>query len=560
MDFITNLFMGTGIAHSVLLLGLVSTLGIMLGRLRFGKISLGVTMVLFMGILAGHFGMTLHEEVLHFVKEFGLILFVYAVGLQVGPGFFSSFKQGGLKLNLLAVGIVLLGVTATILIHYITQLPMPTMVGILSGAVTNTPGLGAAGQAFTDLGGSAELANSIPLGYAVTYPLGVIGIILAIILIKVLFRVNSKKEEQELKQDDSADSQACSASFSVTNPNIFGHTIAAIMQEFGHGSIVISRHWDRNNNKILVANGQSVLNEGDRIFAIASPEELEKLQTVIGPQVEMDRKQWIPTESNLLSHKYVVSNKSLTGKKLGSLHLRQHYGVNATRINRAGVDFVPNVNTLLQVGDIITVVGSDESLGKVRELLGDSTKHLNEPNLIGIFLGIAVGVFFGSIPFIIPGIPQPVKLGLAGGPLVIAILFSRFGAKFHLVTYTTHSANLMLRELGITLFLACVGIGAGSGFVDAIVNKGGYAWIGYGFIITFLPLMIMGFIGKKFFKVNYFTLSGVMSGAMTDPPALAYANTQTETDAPAVGYATVYPLTMFLRVLTAQMLIIFFCS
>lgn len=560
MEWITNLFMGSGIAHSVLLLGLVATVGIMLGRIRFGKISLGVTMVLFMGILAGHFGMTLDHEVLHFVKEFGLILFVYAVGLQVGPGFFSSFKEGGLKLNLLAVSVILMGVGLTIALFYITGLDMTTMVGILSGAVTNTPGLGAAGQAFADLGGSAEMAKNIPLGYAVTYPLGVVGIILAIILIKVFLRINLDKENDELKREDATENQAAAASFIISNPNIFGRTIAEVMTGFEHGSVVISRHWDNETHKIVVAEGSTVLKENDRVFVIAQAEELITLHTILGPEVEMDRKQWIPTESKLLSHKYTISNKNLTGKKLGALQLRQHYGVNATRINRAGLNFVPGPNTRLQIGDSVTVVGSEASLGKVREIFGDSSKHLNEPNLIGIFLGIAIGIFFGSIPFIIPGIPQPVKLGLAGGPLIIAILLSKFGAKFHLVTYTTQSANLMLRELGITLFLACVGIGAGDGFVDAIVNKGGYAWVGYGFIITFVPLILMGFLAKKTFMVNYFTLSGVMAGCMTDPPALAYANTLTDEDAPAVGYATVYPLTMFLRVLTAQMLVIFFCS
>lgn len=557
-DWIEKLFLGTGVAHSVLLLGIVATLGIALGRMRVGRISLGVTMVLFVGILAGHFGMTIEPEVMHFVREFGLILFVYAVGLQVGPGFFASFKRGGVKLNLLALSIVLGGVLITVGLHYATGLPMPVMVGILSGAVTNTPGLGAAQNAYADLpNATSALMDSIPLGYAVTYPLGVVGIILSIIAIRVILRIDDKIEEQRLRETSPTDNQANAASFEVNNPNISGQTIAWVMKRFVHGDVVVSRHWSKESNKIVVAGEDTVLNMGDRVFVIGSSESLDSLQTVVGPCVDIDRRQWIPTDANLTSETFTISNKNLMGKKLSALQLRPVHGVNATRINRAGVCFVPNASTLLQVGDRITCVGSDVALAKVRSIMGDSSKHLNEPNLIGIFLGIALGIFFGSIPFLIPGIPQPVRLGLAGGPLVVAILLSRFGVKFHLVTYTTQSANLMLRELGITIFLACVGISAGEGFVRTVV-EGGYVWIGYGVLITVLPLLLVGFVGKYLLRINYFTLSGVMAGAMTDPPALAYSNTLTETDAPAVGYATVYPLAMFLRVLTAQLLILFF--
>lgn len=560
LDWIKQLLFGEGIAHSVLLLGLVAAIGVALGRIRIGKVSLGITMVLFVGILAGHLGMSIDHEVLHFIKEFGLILFVYAVGLQVGPGFFSSFKEGGIKLNTIALGIVLLGVLTTVVLHFATGLPMPTMVGILSGAVTNTPGLGAAQNAYADMpGATAELSHSIPLGYAVTYPLGVVGIILAIIAVRVVLRVNEQKEEVALLETQGADNQASAASFEITNPNIVGQTIEATMRSFVHGSVVVSRHWSKATNKVIVATEATVLELGDRIFAIASPESLSSLQAVVGPRINMDRKQWMPTDANFSAETFTISNKSLMGKKLSTLQLRPVHGVNATRINRAGIDFVPTANTLLQVGDRITCVGSDIALKKVRTIMGDSSKHLNEPNLVGIFLGIALGMLFGSLPLMIPGIPQPVKLGLAGGPLIVAILLSRFGPKLKLVTYTTQSANLMLRELGITLFLGCVGIGAGEDFFQTIIN-GGYVWIFYGFLITVLPLLIMGFVGKHFMGINYFTLSGVMAGAMTDPPALAYSNSLTEVDAPAVGYATVYPLTMFLRVLTAQLLIILFCS
>lgn len=557
MEWIRNLFIGEGIAHSLFLISLVIAVGMTLGHVKVGKVSLGVTLVLFMGILAGALGMRIDPAVLGFMKEFGLILFIYAVGLQVGPGFLPSLRKGGLKLNLLAMAVVLLGVGITIALKYVSGLSMSTMVGILSGAVTNTPGLGAAEQTMRDLHGQGD--PTIAMGYAVAYPLGVIGIILSIILVKTFLRINIQKEEQEISSlDDSVQNGATTASFVVVNPAIFDKTIVEVLtQYFGHTEFIVSRHYDARTHRISVATGQTVLREGDMIFVIAQPEQLDHTEAIIGKRIEMDRKKWIPTDSNLVSHKYTITNKALNGKRLGELQLRQIYGVNVTRVTRAGVDLVARPGVRLQLGDEIRVVGSDESIAKVRNLVGDSQKHLNEPNLIGIFIGIALGVLIGSIPFVFPGIPQPVKLGLAGGPLIVAILLSNIGPKIGLVTYTTHSANLMLREIGIAIFLACVGIGAGDGFVDTIV-QGGYKWVGYGFIITFIPMMVVGLLGKSVFRVNYLTLSGLMAGSMTDPPALAYANGLTEEDAPAVGYATVYPLTMFLRVLTAQMLIIFF--
>ena len=559
MNWFENLFVGTGIAHSVFLIALVIAVGMLLGRIKIGKISLGVTLVLFVGIFFGALGMQIDPGVLHFIKEFGLILFIYAVGLQVGPGFFPSLKKGGLKLNLLAVLVIMLGVGVTIVIKYLSDLPMSTMVGILSGAVTNTPGLGAAEQTYTDIMGTSD--PSIAMGYAVAYPLGVIGIILSMMVVRAVLRVNIRKEEQDfISQDDALEHAARSASFVVVNPAIFGKSIMELLSSyFEHGDIVVSRHYNHETQEITVATGSTILHEHDRVFVIGQPHELDHTEAIFGQRIDIDRKKWIPTGSNLISNKYTITKKTLNGKRLGELQLRQIYGVNVTRVTRAGVDLVAHPSMRLQMGDQIRVVGSDASVNKVRELVGDSQKHLNEPNLIGIFIGIALGVLLGSIPFIFPGIPQPVKLGLAGGPLIVAILLSNFGPKFGIVTYTTQSANLMIREIGIALFLTCVGIGAGDGFVDTIVN-GGYHWVGYGFIITIIPMLIVGILGKKVFKVNYLTLSGVMAGSMTDPPALAYANGLTEEDAPAVGYATVYPLTMFLRVLTAQMLIIFFVS
>ena len=557
MNWINDLLWGEGIGHSILLLSFVIAAGIQLGKIKVFGVSLGITLVLFVGIILGHFGFTINHNVIHFFKEFGLILFVYSVGMQVGPGFFSSFKQGGITLNMLACGIVFLGVLTAVILHYATGIPMPTMVGILSGAVTNTPGLGAAQQAFSDMHGVSD--NTIALGYAVAYPLGVIGIILSIILIKYIFRVSFDKENEQLNSEDSSHTnEAKPISLIVKNPAIFNKTVAELSNLLEHRDFVISRVWRDSNKQIEIASANTVLQENDKVFVITTETDAETIKTFIGEEIDMERKQWIRMESQFISRRILITKPELNGKRLGQLKLRKLYGINITRINRAGVDLVAKPGLTLQVGDRVNVVGTETAVSNVEKVLGNSMKRLNEPNLITIFVGIALGIVLGSIPISFPGIPQPVKLGLAGGPLVVAILISRFGYHYKLITYTTQSANLMLREIGITLFLACVGISAGDGFVDTIVNNGGFAWIGYGFIITFVPLMIIGCIGRYFCKVNYFTLMGLIAGSTTDPPALAYSNATAGNDAPSVGYATVYPLTMFLRVLTAQLLILFF--
>ena len=557
MNWINDLLWGEGIGHSILLLSFVIAAGIQLGKIKVFGVSLGITLVLFVGIILGHFGFTINHNVIHFFKEFGLILFVYSVGMQVGPGFFSSFKQGGITLNMLACGIVFLGVLTAVILHYATGIPMPTMVGILSGAVTNTPGLGAAQQAFSDMHGVSD--NTIALGYAVAYPLGVIGIILSIILIKYIFRVSFDKENEQLNSEDSSHTnEAKPISLIVKNPAIFNKTVAELSNLLEHRDFVISRVWRDSNKQIEIASANTVLQENDKIFVITTDQDAESVKTFIGEEIDMERKQWIRMESQFINRRILITKPELNGKRLGQLKLRKLYGINITRINRAGVDLVAKPGLTLQVGDRVNVVGTETAVSNVEKVLGNSMKRLNEPNLITIFVGIALGIVLGSIPISFPGIPQPVKLGLAGGPLVVAILISRFGYHYKLITYTTQSANLMLREIGITLFLACVGISAGDGFVDTIVNNGGFAWIGYGFIITFVPLMIIGCIGRYFCKVNYFTLMGLIAGSTTDPPALAYSNATAGNDAPSVGYATVYPLTMFLRVLTAQLLILFF--
>ena len=557
MNWINDLLWGEGIGHSILLLSFVIAAGIQLGKIKVFGVSLGITLVLFVGIILGHFGFTINHNVIHFFKEFGLILFVYSVGMQVGPGFFSSFKQGGITLNMLACGIVFLGVLTAVILHYATGIPMPTMVGILSGAVTNTPGLGAAQQAFSDMHGVSD--NTIALGYAVAYPLGVIGIILSIILIKYIFRVSFDKENEQLNSEDSSHTnEAKPISLIVKNPAIFNKTVAELSNLLEHRDFVISRVWRDSNKQIEIASANTVLQENDTVFVITTETDAETIKTFIGEEIDMERKQWIRMESQFINRRILITKPELNGKRLGQLKLRKLYGINITRINRAGVDLVAKPGLTLQVGDRVNVVGTETAVSNVEKVLGNSMKRLNEPNLITIFVGIALGIVLGSIPISFPGIPQPVKLGLAGGPLVVAILISRFGYHYKLITYTTQSANLMLREIGITLFLACVGISAGDGFVDTIVNNGGFAWIGYGFIITFVPLMIIGCIGRYFCKVNYFTLMGLIAGSTTDPPALAYSNATAGNDAPSVGYATVYPLTMFLRVLTAQLLILFF--
>lgn len=557
MEWFSELLFGEGIGHSILLMAVVIAFGIQLGRIKIGGISLGITFVLFVGILLGHFGLKINEHVLHFFKEFGLILFVYSVGMQVGPGFFSSFKKGGITLNLLASGIVFLGVGIAIILHFVTGIPAETMVGILSGAVTNTPGLGAAQQAYGDMYGTAD-GKSIALGYAVAYPLGVVGIILAIILIRFFFRINFDKEVERLDSENETHiNEAKPISLIVRNPAVFNKTVEELSVYMEHREFVISRIWYHSNNNIDIVSGKTVLHENDKIFVITTEHDADTVRTFIGEEIPMERKEWLNLESRLINRRILVTKPELNGKKLGELKLRKIYGINITRVNRSGIDLVATPGLLLQVGDRVNVVGSETAVANVEKVLGNSLKRLNEPNIMPIFVGIALGIILGSIPFFIPGVPQPIKLGLAGGPLIISILLARFGYKLKLVTYTTQSANLLLRELGITIFLACVGLGAGDGFVDTIVNNGGYQWIGYGFIITIVPLLTIGIIARSVCKLNYFTLMGLISGSMTDPPALAYSNGVAGNDAPSVGYATVYPLTMFLRVLTAQLMILF---
>lgn len=450
---------------------------------------------------------------------------------------------------------VLLGVITTYVIHVVTGLPISTMVGILSGAVTNTPGLGAAQQTYYEVTGSQD--PSIPMGYAVAYPLGVVGIILSLILFRTIFRINFAKENEAISNRDASKmTEAQMFSLQVLNPAIFGKTIHEI-KNLTDKEFVISRLLQHDSGTLTVPLPDTLLNENDKILVVSNLQNIELIEALIGQKIDMDREAWNKLDSLLVSRRINVTKSGINGKSVGQLRLRNLFGVNITRVNRAGVDLVADPRLQLQLGDRVTVVGSEASIANVEKFLGNSLKRLREPNLISIFIGIALGVLVGSIPFMFPGIPQPVKLGLAGGPLIVAILVSKFGPKYGLVTYTTMSANLMLREVGIALFLACVGLGAGEGFVETVVN-GGYRWIAYGAVITVVPLLIVGIVGRKVYKLNFFTLMGLIAGSMTDPPALSYANGIAGNDFPAVSYATVYPLTMFLRVISAQLMILLF--
>ncbi len=555
MEWIVELFTGTSIAHTAFLYALVIAAGVLLGRVKIFGVSLGVTFVLFVGILMGHFGLAIDAPILNFMKEFGLILFVFSIGMQVGPGFFSSFKHEGIRLNFLAIAIIALNIIVTLAIYFLDgSIEMPMLVGILSGAVTNTPGLGAAEQALSQLyqDGIISEVPKIALGYAVAYPLGVIGIILAMILVRLVFRIKYADETAMIEKEN-ADSMLIPhvVTYKVENKLIVGRTLSDLGVMINR-NFVVSRI--KRNDEIIIPSSDVVIEHNDLLLTVLSEPDEEALSAFIGPKIEMD---WKAIPAPVVSRRILVSKEEFNGRKIGSLRLRMGYRLNVTRVNRAGVDLLASPNLSLQVGDRLTVVGKIEDIERLAERLGNSMQRLNQPNIFTIFIGILIGIVFGSIPFAIPGMPVPLKLGLAGGPLIVAILIGRYGYKMGLTTYTSTSANLMLREVGICMFLASVGIGAGSEFV-ATVKSGGLMWILWGFLITFIPLLIVGLFGRGYYKLNYYTLSGLMAGSYTDPPALAYSNKVANNDAPAVAYSTVYPLSMFLRVLTAQILVLAF--
>ena len=539
------------VAHIVCLYAFVISLGVLLGKIKFFGVSLGVTFVLFAGILMGHLGFTGEIHILHFLREFGLILFVFCIGLQVGPSFFSSFKKGGMTLNLLAVGIVLLNIAVTLAIYFISngRVDLPMMIGILYGAVTNTPGLGAAQEALNQLNYTGE---PIALGYACAYPLGVVGIIGSIIAIRYIFRISLSKEDEQIKvQDNDTKHKPHNMHLEVRNESINGKTLLQVKDFLGR-PFVCSRI--RHEGHVSIPNHETVFYTGDQLFIVCSEEDAEAITAFIGKEIQVD---WEKQDMPMVSRRILVTKSEINGKKLGSMHFRSMYGVNVTRVNRSGMDLFADPNLILQVGDRVMVVGQQDAVERVAGVLGNQLKRLDTPNIVTIFVGIFMGIVLGSLPIAFPGMPTPVKLGLAGGPLVVAILIGRFGHKLKLVTYTTMSANLMLREIGIVLFLASVGIEAGEHFVQTVVHGDGLLYVGYGFLITVIPPLIIGAIARLYFKVNYFTLMGLIAGSNTDPPALAYANQVVSgNDAPSVGYSTVYPLSMFLRIIAGQMILL----
>jgi putative transport protein len=550
MNWLKDLLLNDSVAHTILIYCVVIATGVFLGKIKIFGVSLGIAFVLFAGITLGHFGFKVNHEVVEFIRDFGLILFVFSIGLQVGPGFFSSFKKGGLTLNLLAMIIVLLGGVTTVVIHFITKTSLPMLVGVMSGAVTNTPGLGAAQQALIQVSGGKDIPQ-IGLGYAVAYPFGVLGIIITMLIIRKTLNIRVKDELAEYDRDQHPEeSLPARLSILVTNPDVFGKSIREITGMIETG-MVISRVL--HNGELLVAASDTVINEKDVILVVTRKGNIPLIVGKIGTLSEMD----IAARSgSLVSRRLLVTNKEVFGKKLGSLRLRTRYNINITRVYRSGLELVATPELSLQMGDKLTVVGDEPSIARVTAEIGNSIKRLDEPNIIPLFLGILAGVLLGSIPLRFPGMVHPIKLGLAGGPLIVAILLSRYGYKLHLVSYTTPSANLMLREIGIVLFLASVGIVSGEKFIPALVSGEGFAWMGYGAIITMVPILITGFFARLVMKRNYLEVCGLLAGSMTDPPALAFANGIAQNEAPAVAYATIYPLVMFLRIFVAQLLIL----
>lgn len=556
MDWLQGLFTDVNsIAHIVLLYSFVIAVGVLLGKIKFFGVSLGVTFVLFTGIVCGHFGFTGNTQILTFLQDFGLILFVFCIGLQVGPSFFTSFKKGGVSMNVVAMGVVALNIAVALALYYLLdgRIELPMMVGILCGAVTNTPGLGAANEALSQLNYDGP---QIAMGYACAYPLGVLGIIGAIIAIRLLCRINIKKEEEELAMQDAADPHLTpfKMHLEVRNEALNGKTLFQVKEFIGR-DFVISRILQ--DGHVNIPNRDTVFHVGDQMYVVCAEDDSEAIIAFIGPKVKVD---WEKQDVPMVSRRILVTQTKMNGKRLGELHFSSIHGVNVTRVNRSGMDIFASPNLTLQVGDRVMVVGPQDAVERVANLMGNSLKRLDHPNIVTIFVGIFLGILFGSLPIAFPGIPTPVKLGLAGGPLIVAILIGRFGYKLKLVTYTTMSANLMLREIGIALFLASVGVKAGANFVQTVVEGDGLLYVGCGFLITIIPLLIMGLVARFYYKMNYCTLMGLMAGSTTDPPALAYANQTVSNNAPAVGYSTVYPVTMFLRILTAQLIVLFLAS
>ena len=551
MEWLYSLFIEHSALQAVVVLSLISAIGLGLGKIHVCGISLGVTFVFFAGILAGHFGLSIDPQMLNYAESFGLIIFVYALGLQVGPGFFSSFRKGGVTLNMLAIAVVILGTFLAVVCSYTTGVSLPNMVGILCGATTNTPALGAAQQTLKQMG----LESSTPaLGCAVAYPLGVIGVSLAVLLIRKLL---VRREDLEVQEKDDAN-KTYIAAFQVHNPAIFNKSIKDIAH-MSYPKFVISRLWRDGN--VSIPTSEKIIKEGDRLLVVTSEKDALALTVLFGEQENTDWNKedidWNAIDSQLISQRIVVTRPELNGTKLGALRLRNHYGINISRVYRSGVQLLATPELTLQLGDRLTVVGEAAAIQNVEKVLGNAIKSLKEPNLVAVFVGIILGLALGAVPFSIPGISTPVRLGLAGGPIIVGILIGTFGPRLHMITYTTRSANLMLRALGLSLYLACLGLDAGAHFFDTVFRPEGLLWIGLGFGLTLVPTVLVGFFAFKIMKIDFGSVSGMLCGSMANPMALNYANDTIPGDNPSVAYATVYPLSMFLRVIIAQVLLMF---
>ncbi|MCS2919644.1 putative transporter [Parabacteroides merdae] len=555
MNWLQEAFLEPTMVQAVIIISLVSALGLYLGRIKIFGISLGITFVFFAGILAGHLGIVVNKDMLYFAQSFGLILFVYALGLQVGPGFFSSLKKGGVAMNMMGLGVILLGLIMTVGLHWVTGVSLSNMVGLLCGAVTNTPALGAAQQALLQIDPTnTKGVTDMALACAVAYPLGVVGVILAIIILRALF---ADKKQKDLKEQ--RDTTTYVAEFHVSNPAIYEKSIKDVMK-LTDKHFVISRVW--RNGKVSIPTSDTLLHEHDHLLIISVKSDVENIKVLFGEQENVDWNKadidWNAIDSQLISRRIAVTRNRVNGVKLGSLRLRNLYGINITRVNRAGIDLLASPDLRLQIGDRLTIVGEANSVNTVGKILGDEIKRLNNPNLLAVFIGISLGMLLGALPITLPGMSTPVKLGIAGGPIIVGILMGAFGPRFHLTTYTTMSANLMLRQLGIIIYLAGLGIDSGVHFFETVFRAEGLLWIGLGFLLTIVPVLIVGFIASQFFKLNYAHNVGMLCGSMANPMALSYANTTVDGDEPSVSYATVYPLSMFIRVISAQLVLMLF--
>lgn len=555
MNWLQEAFLEPTMVQAVIIISLVSALGLYLGRIKIFGISLGITFVFFAGIFAGHLGIIVNKDMLYFAQSFGLILFVYALGLQVGPGFFSSLKKGGVAMNMMGLGVILLGLIMTVSLHWVTGVSLSNMVGLLCGAVTNTPALGAAQQALLQIDpANTKGVTDMALACAVAYPLGVVGVILAIIILRALF---ADKKQKDLKEQ--RDTTTYVAEFHVSNPAIYEKSIKDVMK-LTDKHFVISRVW--RNGKVSIPTSDTLLHEHDHLLIISVKSDVENIKVLFGEQENVDWNKadidWNAIDSQLISRRIAVTRNRVNGVKLGSLRLRNLYGINITRVNRAGIDLLASPDLRLQIGDRLTIVGEANSVNTVGKILGDEIKRLNNPNLLAVFIGISLGMLLGALPITLPGMSTPVKLGIAGGPIIVGILMGAFGPRFHLTTYTTMSANLMLRQLGIIIYLAGLGIDSGVHFFETVFRAEGLLWIGLGFLLTIVPVLIVGFIASQFFKLDYAHNVGMLCGSMANPMALSYANTTVDGDEPSVSYATVYPLSMFIRVISAQLVLMLF--